>query len=429
MQSFFWYVFYALAIMGLFWQGYEVSRGYFSFDVITTLTFSASESNRPKEIYVRLIYYEALDRESYEKDTGTKLLKDTAPLEMYYSMVNFTEQMSIDDIMKYTPPADNNMIDWCDHRSEIECDPKSISVSKFVNNVFILYRFRFNYKESDTFDEASVFYTPNNYAVISFILFKPEYFKNVHIISTFLNCDDEIPFTENAIGLNTDTDYDYERKIQKYLSFGLRGHSMITRTLPPPHVTRCRKNYKMYQCLTKCINEFTTTNFDRLAPLAYYQESHLKQMTYSDMKNHSRYSAYRHYIRKCQTKCPDKECIKEMVITHVERSAVGPMNFYQTLSDSPSFIVITDPKVVLADYLTLIMSCFGAWLGLSVISFNPFKRKAIPKNVSNQAIAGVQKDGMQIQTLENIVDKLSKDMRYVMIQNQMLKRAISEMRK
>ena len=136
-------------------------------------------------------------------------------------------------------------------------------------------------------------------------------------------------------------------------------------------------------------------NFSRLAPLKYYRDGNMKQMTYFDFKDKNRYNIYSRYIEECKAMCPDSECLKELVITNIGRSALGPLNFYQALSDNPSFVVHSDPKVNLPDFLTLVMSCFGTWFGLSILSFNPLKWKkndSHSKDTQNYATQSIHND-------------------------------------
>lgn len=84
------------------------------------------------------------------------------------------------------------------------------------------------------------------------------------------------------------------------------------------------------------------------------------------------YLRYMKILTKCKLGCPNIECYDEIDITHIERVESSPLMLYQTLTDSPSFIVEFAPKVGLADYLTLFhpVSVFG-FDGQFTISFFP----------------------------------------------------------
>ena len=176
-RSFFSFSVQILIFAGLIYQIFKVSQGYFSFNVSTALSFDLNVGNVDKTINVRFFYYEVLDTKSYTKDKNVVMPVDTNGDEMFLSMFNFSNDITVDDIMKYTP-SPTDMIKWCDHRSSVECDPKSISVEKLVNNVFVMYRFKFNGGKSNIYDESVAYYTPNNYAVISYIMLKPELFRH-----------------------------------------------------------------------------------------------------------------------------------------------------------------------------------------------------------------------------------------------------------
>ena len=83
-------------------------------------------------------------------------------------------------------------------------------------------------------------------------MLKLEYFSDNFVIGCFLNPVNEIPYLENPLAINTDTDYDFKTKRKYILSFGLRPHSVIVYKLPATYNTNCRKNYKMYDCFSEC---------------------------------------------------------------------------------------------------------------------------------------------------------------------------------
>ena len=94
-----------------------------------------------------------------------------------------------------------------------------------------------------------------------------------------------------------------------------------------------------------------------------------------------RHFCHSEYLDECREKCPDRQCFKELDVTHIERETYPEWTVYQTLSDSPSFIVLSNPSVMLADYVTLVMSCFGTWFGLSFLDFFPIQKVAIVKTL------------------------------------------------
>lgn len=366
-------LFYTIVLIGLCYQVYEVSKGYFTYPVMTSISFNFSPSNQMKAVNIRFLYYEAIDKQWYEIDTVFRFNNDASSMDMYLSARNFTANVTIDDIMQYTPTVDD-LIDVCDLRSVIECNPNQhISIEKLVSNYFIVYRFKFHYNQNQIFDESTAFYVLTNYGDLSYAQFKPKYFKNIFAIALFLNSMDKIPFIEISIAPNTDTGYDFKTGIQKILSFGLKPHSILVHKLQSPYETKCWNHYNMYECYSECVNEKTIKFLNRLAPLKFHREGNMKQLTYFDMKNETIYVLYNQFVTECKQRCPDTECVNEVVITKMESSATNPMNFHQALSDSPSSIVRYHTKVNLPDYLTLVMSCFGTWLALSILSLNPFK--------------------------------------------------------
>lgn len=371
-------IFRLLILSGLFWQLYEISIKYFSYHVTTGISFNLTIGNVDKAINLRFMYYEVFDQQSFARDKNFTFNNDTDAMNMFISAMNFTNVVTIEDIMKYTPSVDDLLLS-CDDRGALECSIANVSVEKYVNNMFVIYRFIFNYDLNIPYDESTTFYTPNNYAIIIYVILKETYFTRAHIIAPFLNDIHAVPYEENAIAINSDTGYDFMTHKQSYLAFGLRVHSIVTQKLAPPYSTKCIEVYDYYQCLSNCINNLTVTAFNRLAPTNYYRyvDDYMKDMkiiSFDDVTDHDKYRQYLEYLINCSIKCPkDKKCHQVLDITNLERSVYKPMQFYQTLSDSPSFIVKYHKKTRLVDYITLFMSCFGTWLGISILDLVPFK--------------------------------------------------------
>ena len=297
-RSLIWTTIYLVAIIGLCWQVYEISLGYFSYNVSTVISFSLTKSNEDKAINLRFFYYELFDKELYTKDTNESIAVHTSPLDMYYTSTNFTDNVTVDQIMKYTPEA-KDINEYCLHISIPDCDPnKSVIYEKYVVNLFVVYRFIFPNNSSTIYDET-VFYKPIHYSTISAIgslTGRKTSFNNAYFVSLFLNPINEIPYTEHAIAINTDTEYNYTTKVQHSLAFGLRGHSIITYKLEPPYITKCIKNYNFYDCFSNCVNNFTVNNLNRLALLKYHTGGDMKQVTASDLRNSSIDRMYQSYL-------------------------------------------------------------------------------------------------------------------------------------
>ena len=116
-------LFYLLPFLGLCWQIYEVSDGYFQFHIKTSISFNMSASNEMKAINMRFLYYETFDRERYEEDTSEKIGNHGESFDMFYAIQEFTNNVTIDQIMKYTPSGDD-LIHLYVIRSTVDCDPK-----------------------------------------------------------------------------------------------------------------------------------------------------------------------------------------------------------------------------------------------------------------------------------------------------------------
>lgn len=377
-----------LILIGLVCQVKEISEEYFTYKVTSDISFNITIGNVDKTYNLRFLYYEILNRDAYSRDNKdtSQHMNDTDATNMFDNAMNLTNIITIEDIFKYTP-SKLDLIEACYDRDETRCDANTLQIKKYVNNMFVIYTFRST--KGLTYDEEQLFYTPNAGGAISRLIFKPDLFTRAFTIAPFLSHNEFIPYQESAIAIDTDTGYDYDSHIQSYLSFGLRAHSLITIQLPPPFTTKCVHKYLLYDCMSTCSNNFSVRYFDRLSPLTYFSHiddymKNMKIITFQDMTNEVIYRRYLSYLIKCIDMCPRaSRCIEGIDITHIERSTFGRLNLFQVLSDSPSFIVKYYPKTKFVEYITLFMSCFGTWLGLSMIDMFPIK---FPSYVMNMLI-------------------------------------------
>ena len=76
---------------------------------------------------------------------------------------------------------------------------------------------------------------------------------------------------------------------------------------------------------------------------------------------------------KCLQMCRYPQCDYDFSVTQLITSYVG-INYFTFRLELPrsfSYYVRLQPSMYFVDYVTMVMSCFGTWLGVSVLSINP----------------------------------------------------------
>ena len=79
------------------------------------------------------------------------------------------------------------------------------------------------------------------------------------------------------------------------------------------------------------------------------------------------------FEKVCDQVCSMPNCEDDVTVTslYAQNPFARGLSFRVYLPRSANVRVIFKPRLILLDYVTLVLSCFGTWLGLSVLQLDP----------------------------------------------------------
>ena len=151
--------------------------------------------------------------------------------------------------------------------------------------------------------------------------------------------------------------------------------------LPAPYPDYCSENTPRY-CYEECMISKTVRTW-RHFPFseiitddnATEYNSGLPHLTGFDMLDETFSRRYSEAEEKCSYRCRHGECEYDFSVTQFTSSYAGNKDFAFRieLPKYVSYYMSLIPSMYFIDYITMVMSCFGTWLGVSALNFNPMK--------------------------------------------------------
>jgi len=153
---------------------------------------------------------------------------------------------------------------------------------------------------------------------------------------------------------------------------------IVTYSLSPPYQTQCR-NYDQSACFSGCLINRTLDKLKMFPFTCIIPELNNYDMTRPlfphDLGNRTLMASYESIIFGCLHQCPQITCRNVLTMTRIEVvNQNTPFNETQVRVSIPTFpniVIKFEARFVFLEYLIYIMSCFGTWLGISVLSLNP----------------------------------------------------------
>lgn len=103
------YVLFAIACtVGLSWQVYELSSGFFAFDVLTSVSIEVKQNGPIPALNVIFYSHELFDIGEFNRGTGSNLSAISVENieDRFKFMSELHEIATVDQIMKYTPSVE-----------------------------------------------------------------------------------------------------------------------------------------------------------------------------------------------------------------------------------------------------------------------------------------------------------------------------------
>lgn len=222
-------------------------------------------------------------------------------------------------------------------------------------------------------------------------------FEKALFMKIILNEADSRPFRSSAYTSPVARLYNKKNQLARYNYFSLTYYIVRNYFLSAPYKTNCIDYNKLgfmdaEDCIKKCLANSSTAVFDRY-PYSVLEEERLrfKIFNINILKRNATVSKLLYRMeRKCQSKCKQLGCVLSYTITQVTKDPNNDvMTFNVLIPQLPSYTIKFRPKMQFLEYFIYVLSCFGTWFGLSVLSLNPCKQSIwVPEKQAEERGAG-----------------------------------------
>ena len=286
------------------------------------------------------------------------------------------EHLTLNELFKRAPPT-IEVLDACRYRTPGYDGVREYSVSK-CSELFEIKRFYtaefMCYDFNPTSDEVYDFYrTRSSYAsqgIIYELVFNMSHVRRADYFKTVIHVRNELSPLSLLAGAKS--------RRHDHNQFAFSYQLIQNHRLPTPYTTHCVADRMI--CLHDCFVPRVIDTIGR-APFSTillegdnrYNGMHQQFMTRVHWKNVTMMMAMGKIEQQCDRMCPYLSCHESITVTNgMYKGSEGKQLYFMIeLPRSPTISVTFIPAMNLIDYLTLVLSCFGTWLGLSAISFDP----------------------------------------------------------
>lgn len=320
-----------------------------------------------------------------------------------------------------------------DFSSPKECNAY-FTTWKFYLQEYICYRFKRitkEYQDPTPFQYRSISYAIDRSGVMYSVKLSDAHIILARYLKVVIHSSNLNPISSLAMTTNIKRRFDDERKgsgggddVKKnYYIFQLTYSQLNMTRLPPPFDTGC-KNYveegilSSMECRNEClvnktlsqlkkvpfsvsvwnvtdIIHFMTTYGDVSDDTDKYLASSLakekammsvlkhQHLTNEDVKNGSLSKLLIQIEDDCHQECKRPDCSDIISLTrgsydyirpeYMDNPSKQPMEFEVSVPKKPFIAIEYKEKISQTEFLVYILSCFGVWFGLSVLSLNPFR--------------------------------------------------------
>ena len=331
-------------------------------------------------------YLDLIDFERFNSDTGSNLAPpDYSTIESRRStFLAIQSNITVQQILEFTPKIEDRlMIVDSIVRYPNEYDYQYLNQSETFDTFDILKSYtqeyvcyRLEMKNHGHYDYNRVMRALNYPAMAFEIGFNISMFGMVKTMLPIIHNGSDLPHYSRL----------FSPKLSKYgrnprNRIYLTSQRITLRKLPTPYQTDCADygNVDLPDQITKCLMNYTIEKFQRLPFTEILPETFNDSLNFpvivpkDGVENSTEGIEYKKAEDQCHRKLRKPECYTYMYLTTLvdESPANGSVRFRVVLPNQPEIIISFQPMTHFFDFMTYVLSCFGTWIGLSIIDFNP----------------------------------------------------------
>lgn len=155
---------------------------------------------------------------------------------------------------------------------------------------------------------------------------------------------------------------------------------LTQKRLPPPYLTMCTnytaetKNVKTQaECHQTCAKEMSRKTGLNKTPFGSIETEWVEMghMSYNDILNESVVAVLPKLKEECDQACRSPDCDEVTYFTRTFDESNDKLAVKVSIPSEPSFQIEYKPILSFIEFMVYILSCFGTWFGLAVLSFEP----------------------------------------------------------
>ena len=366
-------IFFVLCLCGLLYQLQQVSAVFFRFHTTSKIVYDVREVEFYQTIFFCARWTDVIDRRHHSR-YGISPQRPIFIEDIYVEL----SALKIKDIFKLTPKPDE-FLRGCWIRPKILTKPRDFNRSE-CNNIFNVFKsisgeticYSIAPKTAGTYSVGDVasYLTHGNMVYVLLVGSPMDRSVRLHFVVHFGHAKNKDPLYSRMFESQAANEKGFTSS-----AFLVYGQAVEIRRLPPPFDTQCLAGHDRQVCYEKCLED-RYLNINRIPWSAYiHKPSELKLFTYRDYKNKSKTLLAQNSMTECHRLCKIKsECFTEFTITSVQELSSTDVFFVSSMvPNRPHIYLLSVPFMTIVEYMVYIGSCFGTWLGLSIISLNPSK--------------------------------------------------------
>ena len=372
-------VFPILCVIGLSAHVSLISIHYFAYVTSTKVAIDPGSTTHAPSLSFCVRYIDIMNHTKLQQKFNIKINETTPTFEKYYQQ---SGKLKVSDIFNNTPTGEE-IVDSCmirkanqnrrvlhSTKNKDEC-LRFFNITKYYMQSFICYRFMPPNSCSFTMDELAHSY---NYEYSIYVLRLMA--ELAHAQSVFLMVySGPLPYLSRSYGAlrKTLATRNSDQRPNEYFA---QSKSTLIKLQPPPYDTACDPNYD-YASKSECITrKMQDERLDRVPNTEIITRPYdLPHVLHDDDDNDTFRSITDRVYEECNRKFNKSRCSYSIAETEVRMRAdrrkdtslrvrvLGPRG--------PNTHINSEPAFPLSEYLLYVSSCFGIWLGVSILRLNP----------------------------------------------------------
>ena len=365
-------------LLGFIWQVVEVSKIYFKYDVVTQVQTEVSNVIEVPALHVCYSYVDILDYDRLNHELKTNWSSKAYDSNYKHKL---RHSLTVRQILQFTPSESDAFTNCMVRKPQsyasdgmfISDCRQMFTITKFVFLEFICYKYQYSMVNGINFSMHQVANTPDSPGLIFW--FSPgKQFERMIFTKFMATKSDTFPYKEMSISPAV---YKASENISILGLYSVTTFTLTKNRLAPPFTTNCF-NYSTIDrkskvaCHQECVKNLTLIHLKKI-PFSSIEFKAVDDriLSYIDVMNQTVAKLLFESYEKCGNKCKRYDCNEITTFSRIQFRR-GPHFGQEILSPiEPSVIVIFKEVLQTAEYMTYVLSCFGTWFGLSVISLNP----------------------------------------------------------